>query len=158
MNNYNLKSIKILFLGWASGIAFDFLKLAANDKVMQIKNNYEKNVFNGDIGNIININIEDKNLTITCDICNNDYNTTFQLFEIRLNNNQIPCLNCKPYKSSLPEIEIEEQKEEVKETKPEKEKKSEEKLSTKEEDKKEEGNLILDEAVQILIESLNSQK
>jgi hypothetical protein len=36
MNNYNLKSIKILFLGWASGIAFDFLKLAANDKAMQI--------------------------------------------------------------------------------------------------------------------------
>lgn len=34
------------------------------DRVMQIKNNYEKLVFNGDIGNIENINIEDKKLFI----------------------------------------------------------------------------------------------
>jgi len=34
------------------------------DRVMQIKNNYEKLVFNGDIGNIENINSEDKKLYI----------------------------------------------------------------------------------------------
>jgi exodeoxyribonuclease V alpha subunit len=34
------------------------------DRVMQIKNNYEKLVFNGDIGNIENINTEDKKLFI----------------------------------------------------------------------------------------------
>jgi exodeoxyribonuclease V alpha subunit len=35
-----------------------------NDKVMQIKNNYEKNVFNGDIGKITTINLEDRTLLI----------------------------------------------------------------------------------------------
>jgi len=34
------------------------------DRVMQIKNNYDKHVFNGDIGTIQNINIEDRTLTI----------------------------------------------------------------------------------------------
>ncbi|MDR3646270.1 MAG: ATP-dependent RecD-like DNA helicase [Candidatus Babeliales bacterium] len=34
------------------------------DRVMQIKNNYEKLVFNGDIGNVENINTEDKKLLI----------------------------------------------------------------------------------------------
>jgi len=38
-----------------------------NDKVMQIKNNYEKNVFNGDIGKITGINLEDRTLLITFD-------------------------------------------------------------------------------------------
>jgi exodeoxyribonuclease V alpha subunit len=38
-----------------------------NDKVMQIKNNYEKNVFNGDIGRITGINLEDRSLVITFD-------------------------------------------------------------------------------------------
>jgi exodeoxyribonuclease V alpha subunit len=35
-----------------------------NDKVMQIKNNYDKEVFNGDIGRIENINIEDNILEV----------------------------------------------------------------------------------------------
>jgi len=35
-----------------------------NDRVMQIKNNYDKNVFNGDIGTIISINHEEKELSI----------------------------------------------------------------------------------------------
>ena len=34
------------------------------DKVMQIRNNYDKIVFNGDIGIIDTINLEDKNLTV----------------------------------------------------------------------------------------------
>ena len=47
-----------------------------NDKVMQIKNNYDKNVFNGDIGIISSINIEDKTLTIRFDSNYVDYDAT----------------------------------------------------------------------------------
>jgi exodeoxyribonuclease V alpha subunit len=36
-----------------------------HDKVMQIRNNYDKNVFNGDIGTITHINTEDKEVTVT---------------------------------------------------------------------------------------------
>lgn len=36
-----------------------------NDKVMQIKNNYNKNVFNGDIGKIIKINLKEEELIIS---------------------------------------------------------------------------------------------
>lgn len=38
-----------------------------NDKVMQIRNNYDKNIFNGDIGTITNINTDDKELTVCFD-------------------------------------------------------------------------------------------
>ena len=38
-----------------------------HDKVMQIRNNYDKEVFNGDIGEITNVNMEDKELTVTYD-------------------------------------------------------------------------------------------
>ena len=38
-----------------------------NDKVMQIRNNYDKEVFNGDIGRIIRIDTELQELTITFD-------------------------------------------------------------------------------------------
>ncbi|HZK33824.1 MAG TPA: ATP-dependent RecD-like DNA helicase [Bacillota bacterium] len=37
------------------------------DKVMQIKNNYDKRVFNGDIGFIERINLEDRSITISFD-------------------------------------------------------------------------------------------
>jgi exodeoxyribonuclease V alpha subunit len=37
------------------------------DKVMQIKNNYDKNVFNGDIGFIKGINLEDRVISISID-------------------------------------------------------------------------------------------
>ena len=37
------------------------------DKVMQIKNNYEKEVFNGDIGRIMSVNMEDRELTVRFD-------------------------------------------------------------------------------------------
>ncbi|MBP2656314.1 MAG: recombinase RecD [Firmicutes bacterium] len=36
---------------------------AVGDKIMQVQNNYDKEVFNGDIGYISSINIEDKELT-----------------------------------------------------------------------------------------------
>lgn len=38
-----------------------------HDKVMQIRNNYDKNVFNGDIGTIVQIDREDKTLIINFD-------------------------------------------------------------------------------------------
>ena len=38
-----------------------------NDKVMQIRNNYDKDVFNGDIGRIAGIQWEDRGVTITFD-------------------------------------------------------------------------------------------
>ena len=37
------------------------------DKVMQIKNNYEKEVFNGDIGRIMAVNMDDRELTVRFD-------------------------------------------------------------------------------------------
>ncbi|KPU45503.1 ATP-dependent RecD-like DNA helicase [Oxobacter pfennigii] len=50
----------------------DFIKYGGyeyrlNDKVMQIKNNYDKGVFNGDIGIITSIDTEDKTLLIRFD-------------------------------------------------------------------------------------------
>jgi exodeoxyribonuclease V alpha subunit len=38
-----------------------------NDKVMQIKNNYDKEVFNGDIGMITSIDLEDRSLKVVFD-------------------------------------------------------------------------------------------
>ncbi|SHJ70921.1 exodeoxyribonuclease V alpha subunit [Anaerobranca californiensis DSM 14826] len=46
------------------------------DKVMQIKNNYDKNVFNGDIGKITAINSEDRTLIITFDDNQVSYDVT----------------------------------------------------------------------------------
>jgi exodeoxyribonuclease V alpha subunit len=43
---------------------------------MQIKNNYDKNVFNGDIGSITSIDTEDKTLVITFDGLDVDYDAT----------------------------------------------------------------------------------
>lgn len=39
----------------------------AKDKVMQIKNNYDKEVFNGDIGIIESVNLQDRTLTVSFD-------------------------------------------------------------------------------------------
>jgi exodeoxyribonuclease V alpha subunit len=54
-----------------------------NDKVMQIKNNYDKNVFNGDIGKIVGIDLENKTLVIRFDGSGIDYDVT-ELDEITL--------------------------------------------------------------------------
>ena len=40
----------------------------SRDKVMQIKNNYDKEVFNGDIGVIDSVNMEDRELTVIFDV------------------------------------------------------------------------------------------
>lgn len=45
-----------------SGFAF-----RADDKVMQIKNNYDKEVFNGDIGIIESVNVQDRTLQVNFD-------------------------------------------------------------------------------------------
>ncbi|MBN1915325.1 MAG: ATP-dependent RecD-like DNA helicase [Parachlamydiales bacterium] len=42
-------------------------RLHLYDKVMQIKNNYQKNVFNGDVGSITAIDMEEQNIEITFD-------------------------------------------------------------------------------------------
>ncbi len=47
-----------------------------NDKVLQIKNNYDKGVFNGDIGRIARIDAEEQVVTITFDGRNVDYEYT----------------------------------------------------------------------------------
>ena len=49
-----------------------FIKRGANkyklgDKVMQIKNNYEKNIFNGDIGIISDVDLENNSITVNFD-------------------------------------------------------------------------------------------
>jgi exodeoxyribonuclease V alpha subunit len=46
------------------------------DKVMQIKNNYDKNVFNGDIGSIAKIDTEERTLIISFDGNDVDYDVT----------------------------------------------------------------------------------
>ena len=38
-----------------------------NDKVMQIRNNYDKEVFNGDIGTVSSVSMEDRELAVTFD-------------------------------------------------------------------------------------------
>ena len=38
-----------------------------NDKVMQIRNNYDKEVFNGDIGSVSSLNLQDRELTVDFD-------------------------------------------------------------------------------------------
>jgi exodeoxyribonuclease V alpha subunit len=47
-----------------------------NDKVMQIKNNYDKEVFNGDIGKIVRIDFENQEISITFDGRSVDYDYT----------------------------------------------------------------------------------
>ena len=43
------------------------IRYGKNDKVMQIRNNYEKEVFNGDIGFVQAVNQEDRSLTVNFD-------------------------------------------------------------------------------------------
>jgi len=50
-----------------SGVIRGSRSYRVNDKVMQIKNNYEKDVFNGDIGRIIKISPEDQEVIVSFD-------------------------------------------------------------------------------------------
>lgn len=51
----------------SSGIAIGSQLFCLNDRVMQIRNNYNKHVYNGDIGYITDINKIDKEMVITFD-------------------------------------------------------------------------------------------
>lgn len=54
-----------------------------NDKVMQIKNNYEKDVFNGDIGAISKVDLEERTLKVLFDDREIEYDST-ELDELTL--------------------------------------------------------------------------
>ena len=49
------------------GIRRGGVEYRLHDKVMQIRNNYDKEVFNGDIGTVISVNLEDRELLIRFD-------------------------------------------------------------------------------------------
>ena len=51
----------------AAGVEKGDLKYCLNDKVMQIRNNYDKDVFNGDIGIITHIDENNDTLRISFD-------------------------------------------------------------------------------------------
>lgn len=57
------------------------IKYKLNDKVMQIKNNYEKEVFNGDVGTIRSIDLEDQYVIVDIDkrFVKYDFNELTQL-------------------------------------------------------------------------------
>ena len=61
------KSLQEAINPGTSGIDYHGYTYRVNDKVMQLKNNYEKEVFNGDIGYIRSINMADKMLTVDFD-------------------------------------------------------------------------------------------
>lgn len=42
-------------------------KFSVGDKVMQMRNNYDKQVYNGDVGRIININVSEQQVTVKID-------------------------------------------------------------------------------------------
>lgn len=47
-----------------------------NDKVMQIKNNYDKEVFNGDIGMVESVDLQERTLTVLFDSCSVRYDVS----------------------------------------------------------------------------------
>ena len=51
----------------SDGVMRDTRNFRVNDKVMQVRNNYDKEVFNGDIGRITRIDLEDQEVTISFD-------------------------------------------------------------------------------------------
>ena len=51
-------------------------KYRKGDKVMQIRNNYDKDVYNGDIGKILEVNMEDRTLTVLFDNRRIEYEDT----------------------------------------------------------------------------------
>ena len=60
----NIELQKILNPNYSSGITKFGQIFAIGDKVMQTENNYDKEVYNGDIGIIINNNEQDQEITI----------------------------------------------------------------------------------------------
>ncbi|MFZ5986655.1 MAG: ATP-dependent RecD-like DNA helicase [Bacillota bacterium] len=59
-----------------TSIKYGGINYRINDKVMQIKNNYDKNVFNGDVGRITGIDLEEKTIYIKFDDTEVEYDVT----------------------------------------------------------------------------------
>lgn len=55
---------KLLNAGPSETVPYGTITYKLNDKVMQLRNNYTKEVFNGDIGYIVGIDQESKSLTV----------------------------------------------------------------------------------------------
>lgn len=66
-----------------TSVKYGGVQYRINDKVMQVKNNYDKSVFNGDIGRITNIDLEDKTLLIKFDDNEVEYDVS-ELDEVAL--------------------------------------------------------------------------
>lgn len=64
--NYDLQTI-LNPLNTDKQLAYSGTTYKINDRVMQLRNNYDKNVFNGDIGFIEGINLEDRILSVRYD-------------------------------------------------------------------------------------------
>lgn len=60
----------------AGGLTVGKRRFCLGDRVMQTRNNYDRGVFNGTIGTVISIDLEDKSLTIDFDGEFNDYDVT----------------------------------------------------------------------------------
>jgi exodeoxyribonuclease V alpha subunit len=73
--NLNVELQKTLNPG-ENGIIKGGWKFKLNDKVMQVKNNYDKEVFNGDIGRITRIDPDNQEITISFDERDIPYNYT----------------------------------------------------------------------------------
>jgi exodeoxyribonuclease V alpha subunit len=58
---------KLLNANAGDAISYGVYVFRVGDAVMQIKNNYDKHVFNGDIGTIVSINKEDKTVQVQID-------------------------------------------------------------------------------------------
>jgi len=67
VKSLNIELQKILNPGATEKVEQFGVTFAVGDKVMQIQNNYDKDVFNGDVGFISGIQADDKELTITFD-------------------------------------------------------------------------------------------
>jgi len=74
-NSVNIKKISY------SGVDYKI-----GDPVMQLRNNYDKNVFNGDIGNIIDINLEDRELIVDFDY--SDLNELVLAYSVSIHKSQ----------------------------------------------------------------------
>ena len=64
--NYNLQNFLNPALN-SPRVKYAGIEFRMNDRVMQIKNNYDKKIFNGDIGTISTITLESQELTINFD-------------------------------------------------------------------------------------------
>jgi len=65
-DNLNIRLQDVLNPG-QDGLVRGNRKFCVNDKVMQIRNNYDKDVFNGDIGRIIKIDREERDVMVSFD-------------------------------------------------------------------------------------------